>query len=168
MSLSSLREERQKKMSERDALLRRKEAVDRIVLSIDTGLDYEIAGVNTTLYMSASQLGDGIKGSSHVGEIMEDMLSETERNTLEDSCMESCHWNLSEEAARCQRKIDELNEEIQKLEQRIVQEEEAQRRVAEEARRAAEEAKRQAEEAARKEEQKREQQQTKASRGRRR
>lgn len=119
MSVNQLKSQRKSIKSSINTFNNRKQAVQRIINNIDNGLDDNVSGVNSEIGKCLTELVQGVKGTSRVTTVCNNLSSLTERYVGSDGCMSSCRGNLISEVSRCQGQASSLSSQVTSLESQI-------------------------------------------------
>lgn len=133
-SSAELKKRKKKKEEEKKTYENRKKEVDKIIKKIESDFPSPIGKINSKIEECSSSYSAGLKGAK--AGIASDIRDEWEKSASADSFISASSANLSNESARCQRKIADLKAEIDSLEREIKAAEERERREREERKKA--------------------------------
>lgn len=118
MTVDQLKAQRRTKKSSFNTYAKRRNDIRDIIKNIDNKLDDDVRDVNKQISNCISELQNGLKGTSKVGTICDEMEKSKEGGTGSGN-IASCRSNLSREVSRCQGRINALDTEIKTLENQI-------------------------------------------------
>lgn len=110
---------RRSRKSEREIYIKRKNAVNKILSSVENRLDDDIRAVNSKLSSCQNHLEAGMKGVAASGNMAAAMDSCKEKSSGSDPDISSCASDLRREIQRCQSQTEALEDEIRGLEASI-------------------------------------------------
>lgn len=119
MTVEQLKAQRRAQKSSLSVYKNRRSEVNDIIRKIDNNLTTMITSINLQTYQCSSKLREGLKGSSKIATICDDIENQKEKDIHLDDKISSCRSSLSSEANRCQAKIDTINSQIKWLENQI-------------------------------------------------
>lgn len=119
MSVESLKAQRSACKKSFNSYAKRRDAVRKIINSIDGKFDDDVRDVNNEVLQCKNELLAGLRGIQRINDVGEAIEDTKESNVEDDARLKDCRNNLSLEATRCQQQINAMDRQIRQYEMQI-------------------------------------------------